>query len=178
MRRDRRVGFTLLEVVVALLVSGVVVLGARLLLERIGDGAQRIVATASASDERANGIRLLRDLTLRLDPGTTDATPFSGDSAVTRFGTWCEVPRGWIERCVVLIAVRRGEARDTISVATSTGLAFAAFDGPAPLELRYLRSARDGGEWFRTWGSGVTAPLAIGIVSPRDTTILRIGDRG
>ena len=57
-------------------------------------------------------------------------------------------------------------------------------------ELRYLNSAASGGQWFRQWGRGITAPLAIGVILERDaagaitgdrsvdTLIVRIGERG
>ena len=64
-------------------------------------------------------------------------------------------------------------------------------DGAAGGAFRYLNDAGAGGTWFRAWGRGITAPLAIGVILPRtttaapsqnaqvvDTLILRIGARG
>ena len=178
MRPDHRRGFTLVEVIVALVVSAIAVLGARLLLERVGDATALIVREATASDAKANGERMLRDLVSRLETGTSDVGPFVGSSDSARFTSWCDVPRGWRERCAVSLTVRPGDARDTLIVSTSTGLAFSALDAPAPLELRYLNDVRAGGMWFSSWGAGITAPLAIGIAGARDTIILRVGERG
>ena len=178
MRADHRRGFTLVEVIVALVVSAVAVLGARLLLERLADGTSLIVREATADDARANGERMLRDLALRLEIGTIDAGPFVGGSDSARFTSWCDAPRGWRERCTVSLRVRTGDARDTVIVSTSTGLVFPALDAPSPIELRYLNDVRASGIWFSSWGAGITAPLAIGIAGARDTIILRVGERG
>lgn len=179
MRRDpRRHGFTVLEVIVALVVSAIVILGARTLVERLDDGARRILAGAVRTDAKANGDRMLRDLALRLEVGTAEAGHFGGEPETAVFTSWCDVPRGWRERCLVTVTIVPGRDRDTIRVATSTGLRFVALDAPAPAALRYLNDSRAGGQWFQSWGAGITAPLAIGIASPRDTTILRVGERG
>ena len=179
MRREPpRGGFTLVEVLVALIVSAVVIAGARSLLEQLDDGATRIAAGAAAADREANGERMVRDLLLRLDVGTSEAARFAGGPDSVSFGSWCDVPRGWRERCVVSLVIRHGETRDSLLVATSTGLGFLTLAGAAPLTLRYLDDARDGGRWFRSWGAGITAPLAIAVAGARDTVILRIGERG
>ncbi|HEX2780180.1 MAG TPA: prepilin-type N-terminal cleavage/methylation domain-containing protein [Gemmatimonadaceae bacterium] len=182
MRRDRRkpcrAGFTLLEVIVALAVSAVVVLGARMLAEQVGEAGRYVVAAATRADRDANGERMLRDLLLRLEVGTSGAANFAGAADSAAFSSWCDVPRGWRERCNVSLVVHRGEARDTLRVRTSSGLDFAALDRPSPVSLRYLDDAGAGGRWFISWGAGITAPLAIGVVTPADTAILRIGERG
>ncbi|HEX2778576.1 MAG TPA: prepilin-type N-terminal cleavage/methylation domain-containing protein [Gemmatimonadaceae bacterium] len=176
--KPRRGGFTLLEVIVVVVVSAVVVLGARMLAEQVGEAARRVVAGAMRTDREANGERMLRDLLLRLEVGTPEAATFAGTPDSTTFGSWCDVPRGWRERCTVSLVVHRGETRDTLRVRASTGLDFAALDAPSPLALRYLENAAEGGRWFVSWGAGITAPLAIGIATPADTAILRIGERG
>ena len=44
--------------------------------------------------------------------------------------------------------------------------------------LRYLNTPAGGGQWFRVWGHGITAPLAVGVITDDDTMIVRIGERG
>jgi hypothetical protein len=48
--------------------------------------------------------------------------------------------------------------------------------------FRYLESAAAGGQWFQRWGTGITAPLGIGVVVEQehavDTMLIRIGPRG
>lgn len=178
MRPDhRRRGFTLVEIVVALLVSAVVVLGARMLLEQLGDSTSRTVGNAARGDRDANGEQLLRDLVRRLEVGTPGAARFAGEPDSASFSSWCDVPAGWQERCVVVIRVHPSPIGTTLSL-SATGIGSQQIRAAAQIELRYLDDAAAGGRWFRSWGAGITAPLAIGLLTGSDTTILRIGERG
>lgn len=169
-----RAGFTLVELMVALVVSAVVVLGARQLLEQLGESAHRTVVVAARADRAANGERLLRDLAGRLEIGRNAAARFSGETGETRFASWCEVPSGWEERCTVSLV-----ARGTSLVASFGGAdTLTLLVRDAPIELRYLDDPRAGGRWFTSWGAGITAPLAIAVIAGGDTTIVRIGERG
>lgn len=198
MRRDRTrrpAGFTLLEMVIALALGGVVLLGVRLISTQLADTARRLDEVAAASDRTANGERLLRALVGRMEIGTSDEATFGGDEREARFTSWCEVPAGWLERCqVALTVLPTGDARLAASMATGrVEDAAVLVRGFGAAELRYLSDAGAGGTWFRSWGRGITAPLAIGIVLHRDTTVLeavtgrrrtgdtlivRIGERG
>lgn len=179
MRADRwRRGFTLIEVVLALVIAGTVVLSARMLLEELADDAQAIVAHASGVDARANAERELRELVLRLEVGTDGARRFAGDERAARFTSWCDMPRGWQERCTVTLAVDREGREPVLAASLSTGEMLVLRRGFATGSLRYLGDAARGGTWFRSWGESITAPFAIGIVLDADTLILRIGERG
>lgn len=180
MRPDRktRAGFTLVELMVALVVSAIVVLGARMLLEQLGESAHRTIVAATRADRAANGERLLRDLAERLEVGTTDATRFSGEPATASFSSWCDVPSGWQERCAVTLVATNEGGRASLAARLDRGDAITLFVRDAPIELRYLDDPRAGGRWFTSWGAGITAPLAIAVISGADTLIVRIGDRG
>lgn len=186
MRRGSRAGFTLIEVVVALALGGLILLGARRMLEQLADEAHRITRDAAAADADANGERVLRALAGRLEVGTADAGPFAGEPSAARFTTWCEVPDGWLERCRVTLVIEAAPPAPA-----SVAVLVAQIPGRAPLplvrgvqadRLRYLVTAAHGGEWFRSWGEGITAPVALGIIrvrgAVRDTFIVRIGERG
>ena len=178
MRPDhRRRGFTLVEIVVALLVSAVVVLGVRVLLEQLGDSTSRTVRGAAHGDRDANGEQLMRDLVRRLEVGTPDAAHFAGEPDSASFSSWCDVPAGWQERCTVVIRTEPTPSGMTLSV-SAAGIGKQHIGAGSLVELRYLDDAAAGGRWFRSWGAGITAPLAIGLLTDRDTTILRIGERG
>lgn len=173
-----RCGFTLIEILVALAIAGVVVLSARLLLEELADDADGIMTRASEADVRANAERTLRELVLRLEVGTEDARRFAGDERAARFTSWCDVPRGWQERCTVTLAVDFEGRAPMLAASLSTGDVLVLRRGFANASLRYLGDAARGGTWFRSWGESITAPLAIGLVLDADTLILRIGERG
>jgi len=104
----RRAGFTLVELLVALTVSAVVLLGARMISESVADGAER-VADQSREDERtANGDHVLRTLLGHAEVATSETETFGGDSTHATFTSWCDVPAGWQERCQVTVRVNAG----------------------------------------------------------------------
>jgi prepilin-type N-terminal cleavage/methylation domain-containing protein len=173
-----RRGFTLVELVVALAIAGGILVGARILLEELAADADALVAAAAEADAEANAERSLRELVVRLEVGTDDARRFSGDERAARFTSWCDVPRGWLERCTVILAVDREGTEPVLAAMQSTGDVLVLRRGFTSATLRYLGDAARGGTWFRSWGESITAPLAIGIVFDRDTLILRIGERG
>jgi prepilin-type N-terminal cleavage/methylation domain-containing protein len=177
-RRAARRGFTLVEMLVALAIAATVLVTARALLEQLADDAEKLVTHATESDSRANAERTLRELALRLEVGTDDTRRFAGDERVTRFTSWCEVPRGWQERCRVTLALDVEAHEPVLAAALSTGEILVLRRGFTNGSLRYLGDAARGGTWFRSWGESITAPLAIGVVLDADTLILRIGERG
>ena len=170
-----------MELLVALLVGGVAILGARSVLGAVADQADRIAEAAMLIDRAANGERLLRSLVGNLEVGTTRDATFQGDEAEARFTTWCTSASGWQERCTVRLVVLRPDpvsgksiiagvlpGRDTLPLIECDGVS----------RLQYLRDAASGGTWSNRWGTSVGAPLAIGIATEGDTIILRIGERG
>ena len=173
-----RVGFTLLEALVALTVSAITVLGARILLTGLADDGSRITSAAEIADRTANADRLLRQLVARIEVGTPQAGQFGGDDQSATFTSWCDVAEGWQERCRVTIANRRSGATAALIASLSTGETIALRTGFHHGELRYIGDPRAGGTWIRVWGAGITAPVALGLIIDGDTTIVRIGDRG
>lgn len=176
--RGPRVGFTLVELMVALVISGIALVCISALLTQIADGADRITAAARAADRDANGERLLRTLLHRLEVGTDAGARFEGSEAVARFTTWCDMPAGWLERCRAAIVVDTVKGAPALTVVLSTGEVIAVRAGFEAGALRYIADPSGGGTWFRIWGIGITAPLAIGVILDADTLILRIGERG
>lgn len=173
----RRPGFTLVEILVALVLSALVVLGARMLLEQLADSAHRTVTGAARDDRNANAEQLLRELTRRIEVGTVGAVHFAGEPDSARFTSWCDVPAGWQERCIVRLRIRRSPQGATLNL-SAAGTPPQYIRAASDMELRYLDDASAGGRWFRSWGAGITAPIAIGLVADGDTTVLRIGGRG
>jgi prepilin-type N-terminal cleavage/methylation domain-containing protein len=172
-------GFTLMEVTIALAISGVLLLTLRGLAEVLGMHGARTTHAANAQQDEANAERTLRLLVARMEMTTGDV-PFVGSDDEARFSSWCEVPRGWLESCVVRLRVRPKPASSRgveVEASLSTGerLVFAA---STTGHLRYLLSARDGGMWIPAWRSSVTLPGAIGVILERDTLVLRVSDRG
>jgi prepilin-type N-terminal cleavage/methylation domain-containing protein len=178
--RGRRAGFTLVEVMVAMVVMGVVLVGARTMLGQIADDADRISAAAREADREANAEALLRTIAGRLDvaPGPEGEIRFEGEPQGARFHSWCEVPDGWLERCQVSLGLIELEDAPALALRLSTGETVPLRRGFRTGEILYLRDAANGGAWVTSWGSTLTAPLAFGIVVDGDTSIIRIGERG
>ena len=173
-----RAAFTLIEVMVALSISGLVLLGARWLLTGLADDADRITRAAALADHDANAERVLRALFAGLEVGTDSTRTFEGSERHARFTTWCDAPAGWQERCEALLQLDSLGGAPGLRVTLSTGEVIPLRGGFARGSLRYLSDARAGGTWFRRWGRGIVAPPAVGVVIDGDTLILRIGERG
>jgi prepilin-type N-terminal cleavage/methylation domain-containing protein len=179
-RPGRRAGFTLVEVMVALVVMGVVLVGARGMLGQIADDADRIGAAAREADRESNADALLRSIAGRLEvsPVVGQVVRFEGEPQGTRFHSWCEVPDGWLEACQVSLGFIELEGAPALAMRLSTGETVPLRRGFRKGEILYLRDAASGGAWVKSWGATITAPLAFGIVVDGDTSIIRIGERG
>ncbi|HEX8361678.1 MAG TPA: prepilin-type N-terminal cleavage/methylation domain-containing protein [Longimicrobium sp.] len=177
MRFADRGGFTLLEVMVALAISGLLLLGARALLVQVGDAAEEIAGTAAGVDREANAERLLRALVGRVEPPRPESE-FVGTPRGVRFATWCDVPAGWLERCSVSLGILQAGDGHVLALQAEGGEVVALRRGFAAGHLLYLQDPAGGGMWRRGWSSSVTAPVAIGVVMDGDTTILRVGEHG
>ena len=106
---------------------------------------------------------------------------FGCDTANFRFRTFGAagiVPAGWLERCDALVAIDTAAGGLALVARLSTGERIVLRQGFQTGALRYLNTPAGGGQWFRVWGHGITAPLAIGVITDSDTTIVRVGDRG
>jgi hypothetical protein len=164
---------------VAITLSGIVLLGARALWESLAGSVDRLRVQAADDAREVNGERLLRSLVGRLEVGTDQSREFAGDERHTTFTTWCDVPAGWQERCAAELAIESDSGKTLRLVARlSTGEAITLKRGFETGVLRYLNDPVGRGVWFRIWGHGITAPLAIGVITDGDTAIVRIGARG
>jgi hypothetical protein len=168
------------EVMVAIVVTTILLAGARALLSQIADRGSHIAAAAGEADRAANGEALLRTLAGRLHvsgiPG--QEVRFAGEPRATHFRTWCEVPAGWLEACEASLGIITTAEGNAFALTLSTGELIPLRRGFRSGEILYLRDAENGGRWMTEWGSSTTAPAALGIVIDGDTSIVRIGERG
>jgi prepilin-type N-terminal cleavage/methylation domain-containing protein len=178
----RRSAFTLIEVLVALVVGAIVILGAHRVLEVLTDQAHELTRHAAYVDRSANGERMLRDLVGQLEIGSPGTVPFSGAADTVRFSSWCEAPAGWLEQCRVTLSFAATTDGEVLRAQLGSGQSLDLISGFSAGAFRYLESAAAGGQWFQRWGTGITAPLGLGVLLARgdavDTMLVRIGPRG
>ena len=93
----RETGFTLVEVMIALTVGGLVVLCAERLFAGVGDGGRALERVRVRLDRDANGRRWLEATLLSLAVGDSTTSAFEGDSNRLRFTAWELTPGGWFE---------------------------------------------------------------------------------
>jgi len=176
--RFRRAGFSLLEVMVALVITSLIALSAAGLVGGIvSQGAGRRTDRA-AWNERWAFQALLDEAFRGLEVGTDSLSSFHGTPAEVRFTSNTPSARGWTELRrlrlsatgdAILLFDEQGR-RDTLLTGVSAGFA-------------YLLEAGERSEWLGGWSSPAGAPLAVRLIvrpghGPSDTMLFRIGRRG
>jgi prepilin-type N-terminal cleavage/methylation domain-containing protein len=169
-------GFTLIEVMIALALAGLVVLLAHRVFTGVVDGAERLGVARTALDRQANARRSLTEMLGSLDVGTEGAGGFAGRPERAEFTTWQRVPTGWLERRRVIIGVEGG-----VLVARSDQ-SLALQDSVSRVEFDYLLEPGANAAWVREWISPVSAPVAVRVrirrVAAIDTLLFIVGPRG
>lgn len=177
MRVDARRGFTVLELTVALAVAGIVMFTAWSMVDQVARASAGIASYSNQSDREANADRLLRSLLSQIIAPADSLSVFAGAPDVMRFVTRCEQPGGWQEACEAGLALTHMDGQLKLhAVFPDRIVELHAYSGRA--SFRYLESPAHGGRWLPSWKSALSIPWAIGVVTDRDTAIVRIGERG
>ena len=179
MRVPRRRGFTLIEFMAALALASLAVITVALLIRQIDVTRDLVTRTSNREDASANGARLLRDLIERAEMASDSTRQFFGDAQSANVPTWCDTPGGWLERCLVRVALdQRGDSTAVyVHLEDNRQLLLAVFSGS--VSLAYLGTVFGGQTWTSMWGRGAVPPTAIGFIRQAgDTMVVRIGDRG
>lgn len=177
-KRSRNRGFTLFEIIVAMAVGGLVMLGARQLFETLAQSARAVAHYTTTTAQGANGEMMLRELVRRAEVGL-EIAPFDGTALSARFSTWCDVVGGWSERCVVMLVPNAAtESLPLVSVLQQAESGDVRLLLIGVRQLMYFDGSSGTREWKHAWLPGSPLPLAMGLVRSTDTLILRIGQRG
>lgn len=176
MRGDSPRGFTLLELMAALALTGLVLAAATRLLTQIGDSAGALRRAGVASAEDRNGMRLLRALASNAASGLDSSQRFSGSSAAASFATLCDVPGGWREPCRVRLELTTSGDSSSLVASWQEVPALRLWRG-SYAALRYVEGTRGDAMIYQEWRSSVSVPLAIVIAARTDTVVLPIGAR-
>jgi len=183
--RERGRGFTLVELLVALVIAGLVVLLAHRLFAAATNSGHRLVAARAALDRTANARRWLQAAFFSLDVGQEAGDEFAGRPDHLRFTTWVETAGGWFEPRRIELVVDRGRFLAVVGDGEPLILA----DGVAQVAFDYLLEPGANTKWVAEWVSPVSAPLAVRLRVARlregeadaatvDTLLLLIKERG
>ena len=173
--RHRSAGFTLVELLAALSVSGLVILGGVLLVDQVTDGSARIVRSSMLVARDANGFRVLQQLTrdARVTPDTLDR--FRGDERSAELTTMCQESRGWLAPCRAKLDVDWRTDSSVVVAHLSTGENLEVFSRRGAAELRYLDVLSADSTWRGRWALSIAMPAAIAVVAAGDTSVFSLG---
>lgn len=173
-----RDGFTLIELILALMLTGGALLSATLLLDQLGDGAERITRDGAAMSRRANGARLINRLLADARPSDDSTDRFTGDDHTMRLWTLCDVPGGWREPCRAELAIDQRGDSSAIVARLAVGGTFTVRQQSGQRQFRYYDPTRSADSvWLGHWSSNVTLPLGVAIVGSGDTIVIPVSAR-
>jgi prepilin-type N-terminal cleavage/methylation domain-containing protein len=152
----RSEGFTLIELMVALTISGIVVLVAARMFGAVGDAGRDLRDARATLDRDMNARRLLAASFLSLEIGQTVGSAFEGHPDRMTFSTWQLVPGGWLEPRRASLAAAGGRLMLSLSSSPIT-----LADSVMELRLDYLLEPGLDATWVREWISPVSAPVAV-----------------
>jgi prepilin-type N-terminal cleavage/methylation domain-containing protein len=174
MRSSSR-GFTLVELLAAMMISGLAILGGVLLMDQVTDTTGRITRAAMISARDGNGARLLRQLLLDAHVSADSMDRFRGNERSLDVSTQCQRPRGWLELCRATILVDwRGDS-SVIMGNFSTGESLELLRRPGQAEFRYANSTVGDSVWLSRWPLSIAMPFAIAVVTKNDTAVYSTG---
>ncbi len=178
--RPARAGFTLVELLAALLLTGVVVLLTHQVFATVSGGTRALSQRRAALDRERNAQRWLAAAWSSLEVGGA-AGGFTGAPESAAFTTWLQVPGGWFERRRVQLLVVDGAW-----VADTGGGRLWLADSMRAVGYDYLLTPGAESRWVGSWVSPTSAPLAVRLRVQRagcrgactDTLLFLIGPRG
>src|SRR6266540_4746070 len=118
-------GFTLVEVLVALTISAVVVLLAHQVFAAVAERGRTLVAARDSLDRAANARRWLKATFLSLEVGTDSAGGFDGRADRVDVAAWERTADGWFDRRRIAL----GRDGDRLVASMTPGEAVALMDG-------------------------------------------------
>jgi len=146
----RMAGFTLIEVLVALSIAGIVIVAAGRIFTSVIDATAAVSTAREELDRVSNAHRWLKATFLSLEP------PFEGRPNKLVFNSMQLNPGGWFE----LQATQLGQEGGHL-LARSGPRLFALADSVTDVTFDYLLEPGAATRWVHEWVSPVSAPLAV-----------------
>ncbi|MGH7562557.1 MAG: prepilin-type N-terminal cleavage/methylation domain-containing protein [Gemmatimonadales bacterium] len=155
-RHDVRRGFTVLEVLLALVVGGITIALAHRILVLVVTGAEVVVEARRSRDLEYNGRRWLRSALGSITaPG--DRAPFIGRHDELWFTAATRRGEGWFAPERLGVGVLGGQ----LVVDRETAGAMVLADSIEAVAIEYLHVPGLDARWGRSWISATTAPIAV-----------------
>ncbi len=178
-RTHYAVGFTLIEVMLAITLSGVAVLVGSLLWRQSLSASAFLLSHREAVDRQEGARRWLHSAIGSIDIGATGDQPFIGRSDQVGFSTWLPTAGGWPERQSITISASGG----ALTAAGALNDSLRLVDSVASVEFDYLLEPGLNSTWASSWESPVSAPLAVRVRIDypdlhADTLLFLVGGRG
>lgn len=170
-----RSGFSLIEVMTALVLSGVAATLAAAVFASTSDAVRSMQLRSQEAERRAEGVLWLREALLAADVTVEGQRRFFGSADSLRFRTTLPVPQGWRETVEVLVTTESG--RMTMQAGAGRQV---LFDSLATASFDYLAALGSESPWLRRWDSFTSAPPAVRLrIEPvgaqTDTLLFYIG---
>lgn len=163
-----RRGFTLVEVIVAIVLTGVVLSVAAGFVGAVGPLAESAGEAGLDAARLGNTHATVRELVAAMDLGIEGGGTFSGRTDEARFWAWYRDPRAGARPLAVVLRA----SGSIVTVEAEQMRLHLAFDDAVALAYHA------GGQWRTEWVSGTTLPAAIRLASSSDTVTYWTGARG
>jgi len=183
MSAPRSAGFTLVEVLVALILAGTVLAGAAAVVGQLSAEKERQERADAELDRKATFEGWLRAAMASLAPSDAPQRRFHGTPTGFSFRARLLTAAGWFEERPVSLGVSEGKL--TLRFATTE---LQRADCVDELKVAYLGRLGERREWVTSWTAVVTVPLAVrlrfvvrphcGPAALRDSLLVLVRERG
>lgn len=174
----RRSGFTLVEVLVAIVLAAICIQLAHAVAVAAANGFASAASASRRLGQTHNAHRWLRDAILHAETGQPWSGPFVGRNDALDFDTWVRAAHGGTTRVRTSIA-RRGTE---LVASQSDGGRLMLMSDIAELDVDYLLGWGAEEAWVSGWSSPTALPYAVRLrirrsagATQADTLLLRTG---
>lgn len=168
-----RKGVTLVELLVAIAISGLVLGAAGASARSVVDASARVKGELWATEDARLADDLLREL-LWMHVGPNAARPLTGSNNQLQFESRCPVLGAGTWPCSVTLRI---SAMGEVSLGWTDAESIRLRGSGSARRLVYLDHIAQAPAWQDAWNVSTRLPLAVGIVSNRDTSIYWVGAR-
>lgn len=162
---------TLIELLIATVLTGLLMVYATRLMDTISDAARRTRSDGKESTDAALDRRLFKLLIINAQTTHDSVADFVGGDRAVQFTSLCAISRGWIHPCHVRMSIDvRGDA--AVAVATVDDRVIAVDHGDASLRFQYLEES--GAQWQSDWRRP-KLPAALAVTDRGHTLVVPVG---